>query len=138
VALRYRCIGLISFLLILQVELGLGKALGKISCPIDNFKSLDADTLETIVEWPPPGKFGVPATMTPPMLAVRKQDLIRLLFKALSGSGDEDINKKGTRFEPGSANNSDFVGVEGVEGDLAMEKWFLREKWRFIQSLLIL
>lgn len=119
-----------------QIELGLGKALGKVSCPVESFKSLDSETEQVIVEWPPLDYSQKSDSMTPSMLALRKQDLLRLLLKALDGKFDKEgfINSKEHIYEASSANNSDMcVGseIEGVEGDLALEKWFLREKWRY-------
>ena len=67
----------------------------------------------------------------PSMVAIRKQDLIRLLLKALSGLGGADV-RRGAEYSPVPANNSDSAtpGVGGIDGDLALEKWFQLESWR--------
>lgn len=123
---------------LIQVDLGLGKALGKISQPIMQFKSKDLDTMEPLVEWPPQGpdvmfSSNADDDPLPPMLAIRRMDLIRLLLKTLAGVNSEDVSAS-AKFQPSCANNSDIAGddVTGVEGDLCKQNWFENEKWRFI------
>ncbi|KAJ3396608.1 hypothetical protein HDU92_002556 [Lobulomyces angularis] len=123
------------------LEMGMGKLLGKVSWPILNFKSLDADTKETVVQWPPDSvthenidsfHHNDPLEDSlPPMLGTRKSDLLRLLMLGLAGCRDSDLVDDAD-FHSSGANNSDIAPepVEGVEGDLARDNWFGKEKWR--------
>ncbi|TPX50729.1 hypothetical protein SeMB42_g02160 [Synchytrium endobioticum] len=81
----------------LLVELGLGNGLKRVAKSIDTLKSMDTETGEVYVSWPPsPGalqltpeeahKMGDPSL--PVMMAVRHSDLVRLLLIALSNADE--------------------------------------------------
>ncbi|KAI9208431.1 uncharacterized protein BJ171DRAFT_577534 [Polychytrium aggregatum] len=124
----------------LLIELGLGKKLGKISSPILNYVSDDAETNVELVRWPPtvdtphsplPDEADLGNLKVPPMLALRKIDLVRLLMMAFSGKFDDELEGD-LRVE--AANNSDLVthAAEGVDADLAADGWFEGEGWEFL------
>ncbi|RKO85352.1 hypothetical protein BDK51DRAFT_39619 [Blyttiomyces helicus] len=136
------------------LELGLGKRLSRIARPIDSFRSVDAETLETLVQWPPPELATAPTTADStspssatstsssaedaeagasraestlaPMFGVRRVDLIRLVLLALSDVRDDLY--EGSEFVPAPANNADGAPQprpQGIEGDLAVgDSWF--------------
>ncbi|KAJ3283966.1 hypothetical protein HK104_010148 [Borealophlyctis nickersoniae] len=120
------------------LELGLGKRLSKIAWPVLGFKSMDADTNEVLVQWPPPEPTpgavdpeiaaASAGSSLPPLVGLRKTDLLRLLLLALAGTHDDLI--EGHDFAASGANNSDLSTdvPKGLEGDLAREgNWFEEE-----------
>ncbi|KAJ3083492.1 hypothetical protein HK102_001050 [Quaeritorhiza haematococci] len=124
------------------LELGLGKRLSRIAWPIESFKSQDADTKETLVQWPPvvdpaaPGSTTAPAgtaaasdSSLPPMVGARQSDIMRLLMLALSDIRNDLLDSD--KLSPSAANNSDTANdpVQGIEGDLARDNWFENEGW---------
>ncbi|KAI8899689.1 hypothetical protein BC833DRAFT_619212 [Globomyces pollinis-pini] len=114
------------------LELGLGKRLGKISVPLTNLKSTDTTTGESLCNWSIDNhNVNISDTSKetdnlPPMIGVRKIDLIRMLMTALVGR--EDL-VSGQKLDFSNANNSDFIEtpVEGIEADLAKDDWFTNE-----------
>ncbi|KAJ3368940.1 hypothetical protein HDU91_000201 [Kappamyces sp. JEL0680] len=131
------------------LELGLGKRLGKISWPIVKLKSVEmgfdasgdaaasspssAGPAGILVDWPPvasPSKTTIAETdYLPPMIGLRKVDLVRTLLTALSGRGDLVYD---TVYAVKPANNSSSAvdPPVGVEADLARGDWFEDEGFR--------
>ncbi|KAI8808430.1 hypothetical protein BJ742DRAFT_808608 [Cladochytrium replicatum] len=138
-------------------EMGLGHRLARIARPVVTFKSVDSDTNEQLVTWPPVDALSTttdPITdnlpmgdpLLPPMVGVRRVDLLRLLMIALTEEGDELIHREArANAEKSSmsgkdnivdfsavdgANNADGKeDVEGLEADMARGDWFVREKF---------
>ncbi|KAJ3156956.1 hypothetical protein HK101_001456 [Irineochytrium annulatum] len=129
------------------VEMGLGGRLSKIAAPILHFKSMELDTQDPIVEWPPSNadrvvnsvdeEIGADSAL-PPMVATRRCDLVRLLLLALSGARDDLVF--GDDYLPTPANNSDLTAdpVAGHEGDLAIGEWFHDENFEELVPELVL
>ncbi|KAI9100537.1 hypothetical protein DFS34DRAFT_578667, partial [Phlyctochytrium arcticum] len=124
------------------LELGLGKRLGRIAAEVKKMRVVDAETNETLVNYPPIDEAtGLPETVdpemgsaanaatTPAMLGCRKVDLVRLLLFALSGQREDLYEGESLQFEP--ANNNDRLDgqhYEGMEADLVRsETWFQDE-----------
>ncbi|KAJ3154934.1 hypothetical protein HDU86_004453 [Geranomyces michiganensis] len=122
----------------LLLEMGLGKRLSSIAAPINHTISIDADTRETLVEYPPvedllfdkvdEPELGNAATnaskaLSPPMIGLRKADLVRMLLLALTGIRDDLLD--GDQFVPTPGN----VGT-GLEAALAADgEWFANENY---------
>ncbi|KAJ3100809.1 hypothetical protein HDU97_001927 [Phlyctochytrium planicorne] len=131
------------------VEMGLGGKLSKIAAPILKFTSIDAETQEDLVQWPPSKaelgasshtveeELGVDSAL-PPMVATRRCDLIRLLLLALSGRRDDLVF--GDDFLPIPANNNDLAldPVHGLEADLACGDWYETENFKYLVPELVL
>ncbi|KAJ3310290.1 hypothetical protein HDV04_005135 [Boothiomyces sp. JEL0838] len=107
------------------LELGLAKRLGKICWPIAKLTTINAESGESILHWSwPPEDMNeeeVDLSYLPPMVGVRKADLVRMLMTALAGR--EDL-VSGLQLGVTFANNMREDGVKGIEGDLAKEDWF--------------
>lgn len=116
------------------LEMGLGGRLSRIAAPIVNFTSTETASEEVIVQWPPvstskdhiEAEIGLDSAL-PPMVAIRRCDLLRMLLLALSGVRDDVVY--GDDYLPTSANNSDLVAdpVEDLDADLAHGRWFENE-----------
>ncbi|KAJ3328904.1 hypothetical protein HDU76_009066 [Blyttiomyces sp. JEL0837] len=116
------------------VEMGCGGRLSKIAAPVVNFQAVEAETEELLVEYPPKGhatasvdaEIGQDSAL-PPMVGVRRSDLLRLLLLAISGVRDDLVF--GDDYLPTPANNSDLVPdpVDDLEADLAQGRWFENE-----------
>ena len=114
----------------LLLQLGLGKRLGRISWPILRLESLDAETRESLVEWPeakqdlPNAAISAEYAYLPPLLGIRHQDLVRLLMTALAGRldlvYDTELAVRGANNSLNGSNN----GFKGLDGDLAVGDWF--------------
>ncbi|KAJ3210807.1 hypothetical protein HDU67_004991 [Dinochytrium kinnereticum] len=125
------------------IEMGLGGKLSRIAAPILRFSSIDAETQDDLVQWPPTTAelgatsasveeaLGVDSAL-PPMVATRRCDLVRLLLIALSGVRDDLVF--GDDFLPFPANNSDLAPepVHGLEADLACGAWFETENFKYL------
>lgn len=115
------------------LDMGLGARLGRLGQAVNNVKSLDvypsttwtstastasttATTNALLVDW-------ASNSNLPPIVALRKVDLIRTLMTAIAGRSDL---VHGADFVPGPANNaSDKLDpVRGIEADLARGNWF--------------
>ncbi|KAJ3270396.1 hypothetical protein HDV01_007862 [Terramyces sp. JEL0728] len=107
------------------LELGLAKRLGKICWPIAKLTTINAESGESILHWNwPPEDINdeeIEQSYLPPMVGVRKTDIIRMLMTALAGR--EDL-VGGLQLAVTFANNLSPDGVKGIEGDLAREDWF--------------
>ncbi|KAI8590171.1 hypothetical protein BDZ88DRAFT_415782 [Geranomyces variabilis] len=121
----------------LLLEMGLGKRLSKIAAPINHTISIDADTRETLVEYPPIedvvegtkiadpelGTATTGAAVLPPMVGLRKADLVRMLLLALSGIRDDLLDADQFAPTPGTTGT-------GIEADLAADgDWFANENY---------
>ncbi|TPX35464.1 hypothetical protein SmJEL517_g02058 [Synchytrium microbalum] len=82
----------------LLMELGLGHGLQRIAHPITSLKSMDLETGDVYVNWPPAPEstqntpeevFKMGDPNIPAMMAVRHSDLVRLLLIALSGADEQ-------------------------------------------------
>lgn len=146
----------------LLLELGLAKRLSRVAWPVLNFRSLDADSKEVLVQWPPGSDAAAKQQQSsvassldeqgdqslPPMLGLRQVDLLRLLMLGLSGARDDLLDSE--EFVATGANNSD-IACGGViedqapsptsplrphhllESDLARgNNWFEKERWRVL------
>ncbi|KAI8818223.1 uncharacterized protein EV422DRAFT_194606 [Fimicolochytrium jonesii] len=119
----------------LLLELELGGRLSKIASAIHATRSIDADTRETLVAYPPDdeevgggaqdpemGHRPTNNSGAPPMIGLRKMDLTRLLLQALGGIREDLID--GDKFVP-SVPDTDS---EGAQSDIAQTPtWFADE-----------
>ncbi|KAJ3320330.1 hypothetical protein HDV06_005361 [Boothiomyces sp. JEL0866] len=110
------------------LELGLAKRLGKICWPIAKLTTINAESGESILHWTwPPEDINeeeIDLSYLPPMVGVRKVDIIRMLMTALAGR--EDL-VRGLQLGVTFANNVNGDGIKGIEADLAKEDWFNNE-----------
>ncbi|KAJ1550279.1 hypothetical protein HK096_007803, partial [Nowakowskiella sp. JEL0078] len=140
-------------------ELGLGHRLARIARPIVTFTSSDAETKESLVQYPPldaitsttgasPTDIPMGDPSLPPMVGVRRVDLVRLLMLALTEDGDVVLQKEAQSFGiPGAEKVINFGATEGARNgddnyidaadsdpygldlDMARGDWFEREKF---------
>ncbi|TPX59270.1 hypothetical protein PhCBS80983_g02601 [Powellomyces hirtus] len=130
----------------LLLEMGLGKRLSTIANPIQNTKTIDADTRETLVSYPPEEDPVAPnatedpelgaaraAPGAPPMIGLRKADLVRMLLLALSGIRDDLLDSN--EFVPFPPNPE----LTGIEADMAADNsWFASEGYAELVPDLVL
>eukprot|EP00842_Homolaphlyctis_polyrhiza_P003158 jgi/Hompol1/3843/HPOL_006781-RA len=156
-------------------QLGLARRLGRVSWPVASFSSVAAASGESLVQWPDatasssaPAPAPAPVSSSsnssaaataaadpealagsylPPLVGMRKADLLRLLMTALAGR-DDLVADTELAFKP--ANNSDLAlfapgagssasaTPSGIEADLAVGNWFLDEEFNTLLPELIL
>ncbi|KAI8616075.1 hypothetical protein BC830DRAFT_1119593, partial [Chytriomyces sp. MP71] len=100
-------------------------------------QALDPLDLETPISvFPPPQSRLSPSAETdtpsslPPLVSVRKCDLVRMLMLALADDTESNASATGTEYLPHPANNGglvDAVPGDDVHADLAEGRWFDRQ-----------
>ncbi|KAJ1561964.1 hypothetical protein HK405_001386 [Cladochytrium tenue] len=127
------------------IEMGCGGRLSKIASPLMYYTSRESESEEVVTQWPPADRTKDPIdaqigldTALPPMVGVRRCDLVRMLMLAISGVRDDLV--VGDDYLPTSANNSDLVPdpIEDLDADLAQGRWFENEGFYDIMPELVL
>lgn len=113
------------------MELGIGKRLCRVSWPIVKLKSVEVETDEVLVDWPseePRSTANDELDYLPPLVGLRKVDLIRALMTSAAGRTDLVDD---SMFAVRPANNADSCTdpKTGIEADLARGNWFEDENF---------
>ncbi|KAJ3126555.1 hypothetical protein HK100_010198 [Physocladia obscura] len=118
----------------LVADLRVGSQLAGTAAPIVGMSALDPSDLHVpLRQFPPPAsKLGASTQLDsplPPLVAIRRCDLVRLLMRALAqpAAGEENQGTDGGEYLPRPANNSrltDAVPENPATGDLAEGRWF--------------
>ncbi|KAJ3237645.1 hypothetical protein HDU81_009195 [Chytriomyces hyalinus] len=123
----------------LVADLKIGKGLSRVGGPILACSALDPLDLETPLSvFPPPQSrlspttSGEPPSTLPPLVSVRKCDLVRMLMLALADDTEASASATGDEYLPHPANNGgliDAVPGDDVHADLAEGRWFDRQSF---------
>ncbi|KAI9343532.1 hypothetical protein BDR26DRAFT_238537 [Obelidium mucronatum] len=118
-------------------DLQVGGGLSRMAAPIVGCSALDPlDIQVPLNQFPPPASRLAASAIDselPPLVSIRRCDLIRLLMLALADPemlSDVNVNVDGSKYLPQSANNSGLVEPlhqDELEADLAEGKWFERQ-----------